>query len=674
VKNIIRILLGLVGGLIVLLILAAVVLPLIYDKEDLKKVISTQVYEQTGRVLSIDGALDFSVFPWLAVEVNDLSLSNAKGFSEKPFARIGRARVGVALIPLFQKQIKVDEITLDELELMLEVNKKGQNNWDDLADGGEAEPAANEAQDDDDILFTSQRIAGLNIRDARIEIRDQQAGTHYRLSGFTLHTGALGDGQPVPLELSMLIEDLVAGTGTEFDMSTTLSISLPAQTLQLESFTVQLAGLDIRGDLSAEKILDDPAFNGSLTIAEFSPLELMQTLQMEVPATADPEVLQRALLSTSFSGDSSQLSLNEFKLELDQSLITGEMSIRNFDQAVTAFEFAVDEIDIDRYMEPAGDQAGQEDVAMPREELQDQDVRGNLQIGKMRLAGLDFSDAELKLVIRGGKLRLNPLTAGFYGGKYSGDIMIDSSGAIPVLSLDEKIDSISFGRLFEDLVDNDSLSGTAFGHVRLTGRGASSNAVMRSLSGDLGLTLTEGALEGINIWYEIRRGLALYKGLEAPPAEPDRTVFSRMQLSAGVEDGVVTTRELIAELPYLTLSGNGTIDLGKSRIDLALVATVRDVPELENDPLATEISGKSLPFKISGPLDDPVVALDWEALLKSEATEMLLEKLGLAPDTAAKDPSDGEQEKTSTEDQLKESVKSALFDLFSDKDEDKDED
>jgi AsmA protein len=95
-KSIFKILLGLVGSVIVLMILATVLLPLIYDKEDLEKAIAAEVLEQTGRELSIDGALDFSVFPWLAVEVSDLSLSNAEGFGDQPFARIGDAAVSQA--------------------------------------------------------------------------------------------------------------------------------------------------------------------------------------------------------------------------------------------------------------------------------------------------------------------------------------------------------------------------------------------------------------------------------------------------------------------------------------------------------------------------------------------------------------------------------------------------
>ena len=715
-KGVIKFLLGLLGGVIVLLILATVLLPLIYDKEDLKKTIAAQVFEQTGRELSIDGTLDFSVFPWLAVEVSDLSLSNADGFAERPFARIGQARVGIALMPLFQKQFVVDEITLDGLDLTLLVNARGENNWDDLAAGGKTDSTP-DAQDgtarDGASGFSSQRLAGLNIRDARIEFQDQQAGSHYLLSGFSMQTGALGDGKPVKLELTTLLEDLAAGTRVQADLAATVAIdlqaeqyefddfelimalgssdepadalsiairaphvtaNLAAQTLQMESFTVQLEELEANGALSARNILDDPAFSGSLSVAGFSPVELMQAMQLEPPVTADPKALQWALLSTSFSGNGSSIKLSDFKFELDQSRFTGEMNIQNFDRPRIGFDFTVDEIDIDRYLEPATDQTGQEDVAIPREELQDKDIQGRLRVGKMRLAGLDFSDVELGLTIRNGKLRLNPIKAGFYGGSYSGDITLDSSGTVPVLSLDEKVDSITLQELIADLVDNESLSGVARGHLRLTGRGAGSNEVLRSLNGELGLTLTDGALEGINIWHEIRRGLALYKGLEPPADEPDRTVFSRMQLVASVENGVFTTRELVGELPFLTVNGSGTIDLGQSIIDLGLVAIVRNAPELENDPLAAGLSGKKLPFRISGPLDDPSIAVDWKALLQSEATEMLLGKLGLARDAPSEDDAGSDQEPASSKDQLKDTAKSVLFDLLRGKDKDRDKD
>ena len=301
-KRLFKILAGLIGLVVLLFVLAAVLLPIIYDKEDLEKALAGKVYEQTGRELSIAGGLDISVFPWLAVEVKDLSLSNATGFGEQPFAKIGQARVGVALMPLFRKQVVIDEVTLDGLELALAVNEKGQTNWDDLADG--QDPGTQ--QDSDADLFSGKRVAGLNIKNARVEYRDQQAGSHYRLGDFSLQTGALGEGQPVPLELRALLEDVIAGGSAVVEMTATASIDLEAekyrlddfelsldsedappvkllaprldmdlaaQTLQLESFTAEIAGLQAQGAVSGLRILDDPVFSDRLKPANFRPLK-----------------------------------------------------------------------------------------------------------------------------------------------------------------------------------------------------------------------------------------------------------------------------------------------------------------------------------------------------------------------------------------------------------------
>ena len=55
------------------------------------------------------------------------------------------------------------------------------------------------------------------------------------------------------------------------------------------------------------------------------------------------------------------------------------------------------------------------------------------------------------------------------------------------------------------------------------------------------------------------------------------------------------------------------------------------------DPLAQDLRGRSLPLRISGPLTAPSVAVDVEQLLKEEATNLLLDRLGLSGDASAQD-------------------------------------
>ena len=95
-KLIFKIILGAVLTLTIFVVLVIFLMPMIYDTEDLKHAVVTGVKEQTGRELAINGDLNLSVFPYLSIEVNDLSLGNAEGFGAQSFASISLARVGVA--------------------------------------------------------------------------------------------------------------------------------------------------------------------------------------------------------------------------------------------------------------------------------------------------------------------------------------------------------------------------------------------------------------------------------------------------------------------------------------------------------------------------------------------------------------------------------------------------
>lgn len=699
-KRIIKILLGIVGTLLLLMILAAILLPLIFDEEDLKNALAKAVNEQTGRTLTIDGELDLSVFPWLAVEVADMSLSNAPGFGEQPFASIGEARIGVRLLPLLSKQIEIGEVKLDGLALNLAIDQQGKNNWDDLA-GDQTEPVE-APEPSEPTSFSTPGVAGLRITDALVDFNNQSTGAHYRLSQFSLVTGELGGSDPIDIELLMLLEDLAAGSSMNVKMATVASLDLDAerydlaglvleltavsgdlpggqqsielrvpalhadmaaQTLNVESWELDLIGIELEGAITAQNIVDNLSYSGRFATSEFSPSELMTSMQLEAPVTADPDVLKRARLSGSIQGDNNRMSLGALEFELDQSRLSGEATVRNFEKLAIEFELSLDEIDIDRYMSPASDapveQGQAADVEIPGDILSGLDIEGQFTIGKAVASGLTFTDVVVGILVRNDKLRMNPLSALFYGGGYNGDITLDASGNVPVMSMNERIENVQYQEMAAALLDNPNLSGTANGHATLTGRGATSSELTRSLNGTLALNLADGAYEGINIWYELRKGLAKFKGLEAPAPEPDRTAFSNMHVNAQVRDGVISTDDMAADLPFLGMTGRGNVNFGQGDVDMRFDANIRSTPELNQDAVTADLAGKRIPFRVSGPLADPGISVDWSELLKDQAKDKLLEKLGL-------DPAQGDGEDTSVEDQLKDKAKDKLKDLFGD--------
>ena len=159
--------------IVVLIIAAVVIIPLVVDVNDYKPEIETVVKDKTGRDLTIEGDLNLSVFPWLGVSTGKMTLSNAAGFSEGPFAVIGESEIKVKLVPLFSREIEVSTIVLKGLELHLAKNKQDESNWDDLTKSQEATPqqaeiAQEETSGDSSPALAALAIGGLTIENSQV--------------------------------------------------------------------------------------------------------------------------------------------------------------------------------------------------------------------------------------------------------------------------------------------------------------------------------------------------------------------------------------------------------------------------------------------------------------------------------------------------------------------------
>src|SRR5690554_5413384 len=110
-----RIALKLLIALVVIVIAGLMALPFVVDPNDYKDEISSQVEKATGRTLTLQGDIGLSVFPWIALELGPLSLSNAPGFKSDAFAQVEAAEIRIKLMPLLKKQLEMDTIVLDGL-------------------------------------------------------------------------------------------------------------------------------------------------------------------------------------------------------------------------------------------------------------------------------------------------------------------------------------------------------------------------------------------------------------------------------------------------------------------------------------------------------------------------------------------------------------------------------
>lgn len=450
-----------------------------------------------------------------------------------------------------------------------------------------------------------------------------------------------------------------------------LTGSVEAQTAEMTDVSATSLGVDITSpEVSATQIFDALTLAGPLRTAPFNPRKVLAALDNPDIVTADPQALSSMQLAANARYGPDAISLRDIDAKLDDSAIAGSLTYRA--DGGLRFDLRVDTVNIDRYREPSQESddqaaaAGLEEIEIPVETLRELDLEGTLRVRSMQLVGLKSTGVTIGIKTGGGDVRVNPATASLYGGSYNGDIRLDVRGATPVLSLNERLSGIQFGPFSKDLMDADRLSGTLDGSVQATGRGPTAAAITASANGEAAFKFTDGAYEGTDLWYRVRRARAVIER-DTPPAKPEqeRTRFANLSGTAKIVDGVMTTDDISMVLPFMQVRGRGNVELLSQTLDLRLVGDLVDRPDLSAG--VNDLVGIAIPFKVTGAVASPDVNVDMGAVLAELAKRKLGEKLGLSKEQAeAAESTDAvvEQKKEELKDKVDAKAKEVLRGLL----------
>lgn len=693
-------------------IFAAIVFMLVFDPNDYKDKISEGVREATGRELAIEGDLHLSLFPWLAIEMGRTELGNAPGFDDAPFASFESARLSVRLMPLLlRRQVVVGTAALDSLRVNLQVRKDGTGNWEDLGADGAAAPAEPESQAEGPSATID--VTSIAVTDAAFRYSDASTGDRIEVTDVDLTSGRIAAGKAVPLDGGLTFRLEPAGLSGEVDMGLVVTFDADAGTVAISDLDVdgrvegvaevpatvrfhapsiqldtaarnadlgevglRLMSLDIKADVEPFSYAGDPQPAATISIAAFSPRTLMQELAIEAPPTADPDVLGKLILDAKAKVGATAIALSDLKLVIDDTTFNGRLSVPKSADGTFELDLAGDRIDLARYMAPASEEAAAdakaaETVEIPVDLIRALNARGKLSIASASLGKILFENVTLGVNSANGKLRIHPIAADFFNGGYRGDVNIDASGNVPSIAVDEKIANVSLQPMMEAMYDVDNVTGTVNGTFRLGGKGADMDAIRRDLDGTLSIELLDGAWEGTDVWYELRKARALIKAEPAPnaPATP-RTQFSSMKASGKVTDGVMQSDDFFAQLPFMQVTGKGSVNFVEATVDYTVTGRFLEKPEFVTGVSQEELDDFTkavVPFRITGPLADPNIKPDLEKMLKEraerEAKKAIMDKL-LGDEKEPPPEGEEPQEDKDVEDQLKDEAKKRLRDLL----------
>jgi AsmA protein len=327
------------------------------------------------------------------------------------------------------------------------------------------------------------------------------------------------------------------------------------------------------------------------------------------------------------------------QLKLDDSTLMGRVALEG--KRIT-YDLTVDDINVDRYLPPAtetsdapAEQGSLDAVDLPLEVMKTVDARGELKFGKAKFSGLTLTNVAFPLTVANGTARLTP-SAQLYGGRFAGDIRVAVQGDSANMNVEQTLDDVDLAALGQDLLGSQDVTGTGDVRLKLAAAGRNLGEIRRGLDGDVSFSVAKGSLEGIDLWFELRRARARLDGETLPERgdAPRRTTFSSLSATGVVEDALLTNRDLNGTLDFMTVDGSGTVNLLDDKIAFDLVAKMVDGPVLQSDPAMVKYAGKTLPLKVSGTIDAPSVLPDFSAIVRQQVTQQAEDKVDEQVDQA----------------------------------------
>ena len=640
----------LAGGIVALLGAVLLGVWLLVNPNTYKAKIAAEVQQSTGRELKLQGDIKLSVIPWVALELGPASLGNPAGFGDEPFLSFTHASVRVRLLPLLRQRLEVARVEVEGLDLRLRKNAAGRGNWQGAETG---QPLAKSDEEHAGAALGLESFANIRIENGRL------AYEGITVEKVNLETGSLAADRHIPVNLTFeanrapaaeqlslnakfdLSQDAAqkplrfsavhlsgtlnrAGDGrpAHWDLSAPeINVNVTEQTFAAQAFDLSYSGVHLTGSARATKIIDDLSVTGSLTLAPLVLREIEPRLGFSLPKTRDPKALSQLSATTDFAYDSNALALTHLQLHLDDTQIQGNLKLLAGDTQALQFNLAVDQINLDRYRPPevAPQSASPGPAAQPR----NFNAMGTLTIKAAQFARLDLSDVRVTVADKDKVMHLSPIEAEVDGGRSSGDITLDSRGASPTMSVDEQLTGIDMARLLANTAGKGRLSGKATLNLKATARGAGVDAMLKTLTGHLDVNLADGALEGIDVGYELSLAQALIDKSTAPArASTGRTPFQAFKLSSQITNGVAETHDLTIASQAIKVAGQGSANLATKGIDFKLLASVVTAPTRNTD----------IPLKVTGTYANPTVRPDIEGVAKDQLKQKLqdvLKKNGL---------------------------------------------
>ncbi len=639
-KKLIKWLLGIVAFLAVLVVLTIVLLPMFFDPNEHKPRIQQLAADSIGREVTLNGPIEWSVFPWVAINLNDVTVANETGFKGDYLAQVKQVAVRVKLLPLLKKQIQVGQVELQQPNINLQVAKSGKSNWQSIIEHMDQGSSDTTASSDS----TNLEIRGISISNGSLSYADGAADLRVQMNDLSFESEAIKAGSLTKMSLNTQIE--IAAQNLQGQLQSTwqaqgitgessmvisfdtlkfqgqldavpLQLSTSGQTtldlsqdnLSVDDLALTYAAMSLNTPVQGSQISENMALSGQLNIDEFSLAELLADLGSPLNNQANNNLSGQ--MQWSLVGD--RLQLNNIDMNLDESTIKGQIDIKQLSQLKGQFDLNINQLNLDQYLpnDEAPSAASTDSVAMDMGQMS-----GQIKMNKLIAAGLNFEDITLKIRTQGKNLAIEPLQAGFYQGRIKTELQLKPDNSAEKLKLTHSMQDFQAGGLLTDLMGTDYLTGIGQLSVDVKIDEPFADRPFKTANGSISYKLTDGDIVGIDIFQIMQQSLSLLNKTNAAASNAElKTAFGLMEVQADIKQGILKTNTLKLNSPYFDLKGNVEIDLDLQTIKGTIHPMLTNIPEGVLDQNFEKLLNLRIPVSLKGSLLEPEISIDLAKLI-----------------------------------------------------------
>ncbi|HEH9398257.1 TPA: AsmA family protein [Aeromonas sobria] len=523
-------------------------------------------------------------------------------------------------------------------------------------------------------------LQGVALSQASALVQDDRRGTSLRLARLDLDIGQLITGQWVPVTLVAkgsadklafdvkgqtqikLAQEVMASELKDLDLGGSLS----APALRLDNFSIKgdrlalgewsnltLALKGAKGEGTQSALAG--SLEGTLKGRLDKELKLAELSDVVLTAALEGDALPRPQMKLKLAGfaraelDKQLITLSKLVMSADEALLSGDGAVQLGATPAITFDLHGEKLDLDRWLaKPTPATTAQPKEAKPAASaaasgtkaatgnavtgnsealsavepdlsaLKGLDLDGRLQLGSLRLKGLDLGAVDLQVALAKGLLTLKQFNATVAGGQVTANGELDARQQPATYQVHKLVAGVNIRPLLQTLAHSDLLEGKGDLDVQVQGRGLSALALRNRMQGKVTLKLSDGALHGINLPEMIREARATLTGKGAEQVkEARKTDFSALTASFQLADGIARSKDIQLFAPALRVKGEGQTALVPQSLDFLFLTSIVESSKGQGGKDLDELQEITIPVRIGGHWQAPSYQLDVKALLSN---------------------------------------------------------